>query len=256
MIAVCVKAMARFPLSHADQAAVEWALRAGEHTGSAVEVFTVAAPDATRALRHVLACGAARATLLATTDELTSWDTATALAGRLGDARQVWCGDLSTDRGSGSVPAFLADLLDVQQALGCVTVEHHDDCAVATRRLDGGRRELVRVDGPAVISVEGAAAELRRASLPASLAAERADIDVVALATNVPLASPAVPYRPRAQQLAAPQGESALARTAALLFGGSPSRRGETVELAPAAAARRIVAALTEWQYLDPAATR
>ena len=37
----------------------------------------------------------------------------------------------------------------------------------ATRRLDGGRRERLRVHAPAVLSVEGATARLRRASLSA-----------------------------------------------------------------------------------------
>ena len=88
------------------------------------------------------------------------------------------------------------------QALGLVAVEHGGDAADvrATRRLDGGRREVLRVVAPAVLSVEGAAARLRRASLPAELAARRATIAVVPGPTG-PVEHPdAVQrYRPRAR---------------------------------------------------------
>ena len=47
------------------------------------------------------------------------------------------------------------------------------------RRLDGGRREVLAVPPPAVLSVEGAVARLRRASLPAELESRRAVIEVV-----------------------------------------------------------------------------
>ena len=91
------------------------------------------------------------------------------------------CGDVSADRGSGSVPAFVAAELGVAQALGLV--ERRPATATAarrvTRRLDGGRREVLAVTAPAVLSVEGAVARLRRASLPAELAARTAPIEVV-----------------------------------------------------------------------------
>ena len=50
----------------------------------------------------------------------------------------VLCGDLSADRGSGSVPAFLAAHLGAAQALGLVAVElgaaghAHRACAAST----------------------------------------------------------------------------------------------------------------------------
>jgi electron transfer flavoprotein beta subunit len=86
------------------------------------------------------------------------------------DARVVVCGDLSQDRGSGAVPATIAHHLDSCQALGLLEVEQESDTTLlATRRLDGARRERIRIPVPAVLSVEGGVANLRRASLASTL---------------------------------------------------------------------------------------
>ncbi len=54
---------------------------------------------------------------------LTSSAVAAAIAGIAAGAQWVVCGDVSADRGSGAVPAFLAAELDAAQALGLVGVE-------------------------------------------------------------------------------------------------------------------------------------
>ena len=100
---------------------------------------------------------------------------AAALTPVVAHSTAVWCGDYSADRGSGSVPAFLAARLHRQQALGLVGVEFIDPLRV-TRRLDGGRREILRITGPAVLSVEGSVARLRRASLRSALTAQKAEV--------------------------------------------------------------------------------
>ena len=181
-------------ISAADQAAVEVALRQGALTGDSVVVVTAGPPAAERALRDASACGAAQALRIDLAADASSEVVAAALAGAVRAAAFVWCGDYSTDRGSGSVPAFLAGELGARQALGVVAVELAVDTGTdgvprpfrravppsvaATRRLDGGRREVLRVMTPAVVSVEGAAARLRRASLGAVLAARTAPIEV------------------------------------------------------------------------------
>ena len=190
-------------------------------------------------------------------DSAVSWvaDTATSAASSVAEgAAWVWCGDYSLDRGTGSVPAFLAAALGAQQALGVIDVQFAapGPAARVTRRLDGGRREVLDVTGPAVVSVEGAVADLRRAGLGALRVATSASIDVV------PLRSPArrlkavvQPYRPRAMALAAPDG-SPLERLRLLTdAAAATAARGETVTLAPPDAAARIVAALRGWGYLD-----
>jgi electron transfer flavoprotein beta subunit len=123
----------------------------------------------------------------------------------------------------------------------------------ATRRLDGGRRELLAVSAPAVVSVEGGTALLRRAGLAALRAALAAPIEVVQPTTPAaPYDAVVHPYRPRARALAAPAGDAALDRLRALTdAGAAASARGEQVTLAPTEAAARIVAALRTWGYLD-----
>ena len=180
-------------------------------------------------------------------------DVAAAIAHHVAGAQWVWCGDYSLDRGAGSVPAFVAAHLDAEQALGVINVELERDHVVATRRLDGGRREVLEVRAPAVVSVEGATARLRRAALPALRAARDAAIDVTPPATPMHRSEwPVRPYRPRARALAAPAGASPLDRLRVLTDAAAASAaRGETVALSPADAAARIVRALRDWGYLE-----
>ena len=121
-----------------------------------------------RSVREAIAAGATSAVRVDASTELDSQVVAVALAEHLGDRDLVVCGDYSLDRGTGSVPAFLAGELSMAQALGLLEVGVDRDDAGAlrvVRRLDGGRREILDVTPPAVLSVEGSAASLRRASL-------------------------------------------------------------------------------------------
>ena len=172
---------------------------------------------------------------LSEADRIVAGAVAAALSAALDDSATVWCGDHSLDRGSGSVPAFLAARLQRQQALGLVEV-HLGDPLRVTRRLDGGRRELLRITGPAALSVEGSVARLRRASLRASLAAQTGEVwshatTLVACDHTSPGVMHA--YRPPARVLPGPAGATPL-------------------EAGPAEAARRIVEVLGDWGYLEP----
>jgi electron transfer flavoprotein beta subunit len=241
-------------MSPADQSALEFALQQAAAFGAGVVAVTVGPAGADKVLRDALACGAARAIRIHTTRPMLSNDVAAAIAAVVPDASWVWCGDYSLDRGTGSVPAFLAGRLAAQQALGIIAVDPTAHGVVtATRRLDGGRRELLSVAAPAVVSVEGATAHLRRAGLAALRTAGKATIEVVQPSTPAaPYDAVVHPYRPRARALAAPSGDLALDRLRSLTDAGAAvASRGEQVTLAPAAAAARIVAALREWGYLD-----
>ena len=151
-------------------------------------------------LRDAVACGATRAVRIDAPATTSGFDIAAAIAHEVPTARWVWCGDYSLDRGAGAVPAFVASLLDCQQALGCVSAELTHDGVRAVRRLDGGRREVLGVRPPAVVSVEGATAPLRRASLAALRTASTATIDVLQPTTPIRMMEFMVrPYRPRAR---------------------------------------------------------
>ncbi len=258
MIAVCIKwigAPATPGVSAADEAAIEMALRHAEVTGVSVIAVSVGSAAADHGLRQALACGATTAIRVDAPDDMDSAAVAAALAPVVAHSAAVWCGDYSADRGTGSVPAFLAARLQRQQALGLVGVEFGDPLRVI-RRLDGGRREVLLVTGPAVLSVEGSIARMRRASLRAALASQSAEVwaygTTVAPSGN---SSPVVvrPYRPRARVLAAPVGATALDRLLVLTDASCAPQPGETIEAGPAEAAQRIIEVLREWGYLEVA---
>jgi electron transfer flavoprotein beta subunit len=249
-------------VSPADEAALEIALSLRELAGAESTVTVVALGSAAvdAVLRTALAAGADRAVRIDASSALDGATVADALAVTLGDVDHVWCGDYSLDRGSGSVPAFVADRLGAAQALGLIGVElptfRADQPLRVVRRLDGGRRELLDVTPPAVLSVEGSVASLRRAGLAATLASKSAEVEVVPGPPSDPDAPVGVvtPYRPRARALPPPIGV-ALDRVRDLLkIGSDDSSHPETVTLEPQDAAVRILAQLREWGYLgdDP----
>jgi electron transfer flavoprotein beta subunit len=244
---------ARFTgVSAADQAALEWALRCADAWGDDVHVATVGPAAADRILRDALATGAATATRVHLPMGAPSDIVAGALAPLLEQARLVWCGDHSLDRGTGSVPAYLAARLDYAQALGLVDIALDADGPglAALRRLDGGRRERLRVRSPAVLSVEGSTARLRRAPLAATLRAAAAAISTI---PGPPLAEhahrPTRPFRPRPRTLPPPERATSLERMRALTDAGGDVVGGEPVVLDPPAAAERILDSLRAWGY-------
>ena len=242
-------------VSAADEAALEVALSFRDVVaGSAVQVICLGPPEADDVLRAALAVGANSATRIDASPELDGRTVAGAIADHLHSADLVLCGDYSIDRGTGSVPAFLAAELRAAQALGLVGI----DIATAVtmplrvvRRLDGGRREVLDVSLPAVLSVEGSVARLRRASLAASLASRGTPINAVAGPHGRPAEAEVHPYRPRARTLPAPAGDS-LSRVKAILDVGGDDAHADTMTLAPAAAARRILEQLDVWGYTTP----
>jgi electron transfer flavoprotein beta subunit len=254
-------------------AALEHALRLAERWDAPVVAATVAPAGADEMLRDALAAGAAQALRV----EPPRWmarprpsglvggerESAAALAAALrhhyGVPDLVLCGDLAADRATGSFPAFLAASLGAAQALGCVRLEPADERALRVhRRLDGGRREVLMVRPPAVVSVEAAGVRLRRAGLPATLSRHSAPITVAdaPAAAAAPLIGilAAHPYRPRPRELPGPAG-TALHRTLELT-GALAQRTPPAVigPLPPDQAASELLAYLRRCGYLaaDP----
>lgn len=245
-------------VSSADEAALEWALRCRDAWGDTVTVITVGPVGADAALRHALAAGATDAIRVEAPPDAPSHWLAHELARHLRSMALIWCGDYSLDRGSGSVPAFLAAECGAAQALGLVHIElGQAGQLTALRRLDGGRRERISTSAATVLSVEGSTARLRRAPLRSLLAGG----SPLALTTTQSEQSPAPshfsaqqqtrPYRPRARMLPAPIGATALQRVQALTESGTHATSGETFVLDPSAAAERIIQTLREWGYAE-----
>ena len=250
-------------------AALEHALRLAEPWDALVVAATVAPAGADEMLRDALAVGAAQALRV----EPARWmarprpvglvggerESAAALAEalrqRYGAPDLVLCGALAADRATGSFPAFLAASLGAAQALGCVRLEPVDGYALRVyRRLDGGRREVLMVRPPAVVSVEAAGVRLRRAGLPATLA--KRDTAITLAATPAAAAARRIrllgahPYRPRPRELPGPTG-TALRRTLELT-GALVQRTPPTVvgPLPPDEAASKLLGYLSRWGYL------
>ena len=250
--------------SAADHSAVEVALRLADAWDAEVAVVCAGPASAEPALRELLASGASRAVRIdlgGHDDELgarTGEDAAAQLAPVLRElgAEVVVCGDVSADIGSGTVPAYLAHHLGAAQALGLLSIDVGDVGRVrAVRRLDGGRREVLDVASPAVLSMEGAVAELRRASHAATLTAGGAAVEVRVARPVRPVEPPRLrPWRPPTRAVAPPVGEHALDRVVQLtgaLVDRTPPR---TLELDPVAAADAILDQLRAWGYLPPVA--
>jgi electron transfer flavoprotein beta subunit len=243
--------------SPADAAALEWALRLGEAWQLPVTAITAGPPGAEVVLRDAAAFGVAQLVRVPAGADAPSEAIALALGSRLGDAVVVCCGDYSADRGSGSVPAFLAGQLDAAQALGLTGLapgERGD--LVAQRRLDGGRRERLRVSAPAVISVEPGAARLRRAPLSGLMAARRASIETAATdaaadhCRRVHVLRTA-PYRPRPKTLPPPPGPSSRDRLLALTGALAERTPPRVVRAAPGDAADELLRYLKDQGYLS-----
>lgn len=248
-------------VSAADEAALEIALRLaeaapGDRADHEVAVWCLGPVGADDTLRAALAAGADRAGRIDAATELGSRTVADALAAQLDGTDLVVCGDYSLDRGTGSVPAFLAAELGTAQALGLVEVA---DAATGlgddpprlrvVRRLDAGRREVLDLTLPAVLSVEGSIATLRRSSLAAELAARTTPIATVPGPHGRLPETEVRPYRPRPRTLPAPAGDL-MSRVRSILDIGGADSSSVTVALEPREAAQRIVDQLVDWGYL------
>jgi electron transfer flavoprotein beta subunit len=213
-------------------------------------------------LREAIATGVTSVVRIDASTELDSRVVAVAIAEHAAGSDLVLCGDYSLDRGTGSVPAFIADELSCAQALGLIEIHTDTHAGPAdgqgsgpvpmrvVRRLDGGRREVLDVTMPAVMSVEGSVARLRRASLAASLAARTAPVRVVRGPHGRLPESEVHPFRPRARSLPAPAGGS-LDRVRQILDVGGGDVHAELLTLDPPAAASKILDQLRDWGYLD-----
>ncbi len=232
------------PLS--DQAALELALSLQP---TELVVVCVGPPAADKMLREVISVGATRAVRF---DALSSAaDAAAALATVSADADLVLCGDGGWS-GSGSVPAFIAAQLGRPQILGAVRVVLDDQMLTVERRVDRGRIAVYTAGLPAVVSVEGSVAKLRRASLPGLMAAQQAQVEQHGFAGHSALitASRPRPLRQRTKVVPPPSGGAPLDRILAITKAKAASSPPRTLRLPPEEAAAEAVASLRIWGYL------
>ena len=244
--------------SLADQAALEWALRLGTSRSTDVHVVTVGDGDADAMLRDSLAAGATSAVRIELDGDRGRQPTSACVASILADSIRhhnpalVLCGDWSLDRGSASVPSFLAAKLALDAACGLVSVSENEDGLLRVeRRLDGGRREVLAVTGPAVLSVEGSTARLRRAPLSGVLRAKAATIATTLAGTKdiewEPLPERVGPFRPRTRILDAPSSPDPRRRVEELTGAHTDRTPPQRLTLRPDEAADVILDHLRAW---------
>ncbi len=239
--------------SPADLAALEAALQRAE-PGEEVVVAAAAIPAHQAAcdgmLRESLAAGATRAVRVEIAPGAGSAQVAAALAPVASGARYVLCGDASLDRGSGAVPAFVAAALGYAQALGLTSITGDGPSLLVERRLDGGRRERLRVPAPAVLSIQPGL-RLRRASLAGVLAAREAAIEVVHLPVGEhgEIHERLRPYRAPAAALTAPAAQDPRDRVLALSGMLVPARARRVVAADAATCAGELLAYLAAHGY-------
>ena len=244
--------------SAADEAALETALRIAATNDATVTVCAVGPSTAEPMVRNGLAAGASRAIRVDAHADATSRSVANALAETLVGHDLILCGDWSVDRGSGSVPVFLAAKLGYDDACGLTSVEV--DAAesmqlTATRRLDGGRRERLIVNGPAVLSVEGSVARLRRASIQGVLAAATAEVEVCIAKTPLehePTPTRTAAFRPRPIDNPAPSADDPRDRVIQLTGALTNRTPPQRLVLSPDEAAIKILGQLADWGYTLP----
>jgi electron transfer flavoprotein beta subunit len=242
--------------SLADRAALETALRFASVTHDVVRVLCVGPLQAEMMLREAVACGASSAVLFATSsagESATSPSVAECLAAHCTNTAMVFCGDWSLDRGSGSVPPLVAHHLAIGQACGLVRVRIDQVSGIidAERRLDGGRRELLRVDGPSVLSVEGSVATLRRATISGVLQAKSAVIEHRSFTGATHQLGVRIertePHRPPAPSIAVNSSADPRDRASYILGVGTKRTPPLRLTLKPNDAADMIIKQLAEW---------
>lgn len=248
----------------ADECALELALRLQTEPG-AVLALTAGPASADIALRHALAAGAARVIRVwddgwtATEPFLTATLLASALRQGLPDL--VLCGARSVDRGTGEVPALLAEQLGWPVVVDVTRVELGSGYALVQRRLGRGAREQVQVTLPAVIAVEPGIARLRHASLPAFMSAHRAaipllrpaDLGLSSAEMDFPalVLSATLPLRPRPRAIFTPDSaRPPHERISQILSAGIPRKSATILEGPPDQMAATIVNFLRERGFL------
>lgn len=219
-----------------DLVAAEAAMRLKETAGGSVTVLTAGPAAAESALRAGAALGADAAKRIDFDGDgpAGSGTAARLLAAALAadPPDVVFCGARSSDSGSGASPIALAERLGWPLVTNAVALRGSGPLEVE-RRLDGGRRQLVQVDLPVVITVEGSLCEPRYPSVLARHKADRMGIEVLSpgqLGVDLPARSVTLNRlqgpRPLAARLVAPPEElPARSRLQFILAGGPDQKR-------------------------------
>ncbi|MXX90435.1 MAG: electron transfer flavoprotein subunit beta/FixA family protein [Boseongicola sp. SB0677_bin_26] len=166
-----------------DEIAVEEAIRLKE-AGKAEEVIAVSVgvQQSRETLRTALAMGADRAILIIAAEDVHTdiepLAVARLLAGVIEEEQPglVICGKQAIDNDMNATGQMLAALTGWPQATFASELDIGDDSATVTREVDGGL-QIIRIDLPAIVTVDLRMNEPRYASLPNIMKAKRKPMD-------------------------------------------------------------------------------
>ncbi len=171
----------RHMLNPADEHALEEGLRLKDRIpGSDVKAISMGPPQNESVLRRCLALGADKALLL--WDEAFRGSDTLATARILGVAIRelgadvVLCGSRASDGDTGQVAPQLAEILGLPAVTSVVKLEVRDGEALVQRRLERGRRELLRCPLPALFAVEEGINRPRYPKLRLLFESQRTDV--------------------------------------------------------------------------------
>jgi electron transfer flavoprotein beta subunit len=170
-----------------DEFAVEEALKMKE-AGKAANVTVLTVGPKARAvdvLRTALAMGADDAIVIDAPEDVDAFVAAKALAAAIkaeGDFRFVLAGKQALDDNAAAVPQMLAEFLDVPHASVVSKIEVSDAGAICEREVEGGTREILRLQGPMVVSANKGLNLPRYASLPGIMKAKKKPVKELDLA--------------------------------------------------------------------------
>ncbi len=254
-------------LDPVDAAAIEAGVTLVEQQGGELTVLTAGAPDDEHVvLRTALARGAARAVRVDATPN-DGREAAMLLAEAItagGSPDVVLFGAASSDHGGGATGAAVAHQLALPLVQNVVTIASDEAGAAAVeRRRDGGYRESVRVQLPAVLTVERSIAVPRFPTTAARLRAQSAPIELFEPA-GVGDGAPAATFRryqmppPRLQGIVWPGPQlDARERLRFLVQGGQLRQQADSGPVTGTAeeVASTIAEFLRERGFVTPAAT-
>jgi len=258
----------RHVLNPADEHALEEGLRLKDRfPDSSVTAISMGPPESESVLRRCLAMGADQALLL--------WDEAFRGSDTLATARilaaairqvgadVVLCGKRASDGDTGQVGAQLAELLDLPAVTSVLQLEVRDGEALVHRRLERGRREVLRCPLPALLAVEEGINRPRYPKLRVLLRSLGAEIPRRGLA-DLGLRSGEVgeagscarvvsvlPPKPITKGLFIPDSSlSPEERWEQIVSGGMEERQGDVIQGLPDTVAERLLQFLTENNFV------
>ena len=234
-----------YMLNPADESALELALRLRSSAGK-VTALSIGPVSADVLLREGLAAGVDSAVRVwdAALGPIKPAVTSILLAAALratGLPDLVLCGGHSADRGSGTVPALLAEHLNWPAVTDVTQFELVAGRALVQRRLARGARAESEILLPAVLGLDLDRLRLRQASLPKLMQAKNAAIPLYGLdaldLSPQDLHFPAMtlhevmPPRPRARVMFTPDPAAAVEeRVAQILSAGVAGKSGKILD--------------------------